>query len=355
MKYNININQKAIVDLGLDLDVIDATILDWMKDFALSNKILKIHHEGETYFFFAYEKILKDLPIINIKKDTIYRRIKKMAEQNIIIPHPNNQELNKPFYKFSELFNSLNFDIGFKSEPSDYNPKKVGIESEPSEIFPYPYGFKSEPPTDLNPNDYNINNNIYYNYNNNTCPNFFEKIFFEIWNEFSGKKKSAEIDFKFFLEKVQNKNIDFENLKNLAKEPTNIFFQTFIKNQLSKISKKVAPKKVLIEPPTWEDFWQYQSEYIRNKFNSDPAEYYISSESKYLSWIDNDWRDGHGNQIKDWKSKARNIVPFLKKITPNGNEQKFAGRQSADTAFSNFNALQSSSERFRNKMLGKSD
>jgi len=40
--------------------------------------------------------------------------------------------------------------------------------------------------------------------------------------------------------------------------------------------------------------------------------YEFSLKSKYESWVDNKWKDGNGNKIKNWKSKIKNTIPFLK-------------------------------------------
>ena len=37
-----------------------------------------------------------------------------------------------------------------------------------------------------------------------------------------------------------------------------------------------------------------------------------SIELKYESWKENGWKDGNDKPIKNWKSKALNIIPFLK-------------------------------------------
>jgi hypothetical protein len=36
-------------------------------------------------------------------------------------------------------------------------------------------------------------------------------------------------------------------------------------------------------------------------------------ELKYKSWVQNDWKDGNNKPIKNWKSKALNIIPYLPK------------------------------------------
>lgn len=45
-------------------------------------------------------------------------------------------------------------------------------------------------------------------------------------------------------------------------------------------------------------------------------------ELKYKSWIENGWKDGNGKPIKNWKSKALNIIPYLQKKLQNGNNEQ---------------------------------
>ena len=143
MKFNININQLEIVKNNYEIDVIDACILDFCLDFSHSNKISTVSDKGIIYYWFDYKNIAEQMPILNLKKDSIYRRMKKMSEIGFLLPHPNNQELGRPYYAITQKLLSLRF----SAPPTDENPN--------------PYGSQSAPPTDENPNDYNIINNSY--------------------------------------------------------------------------------------------------------------------------------------------------------------------------------------------------
>ena len=150
MKYTITINQKVIVESGLDIDLQDAAILDWMMQFSHSPKINKLFVENRMYYFFSYDKIISDLPILKLKKDTVYRRIKNMSDLGLLVASPDNQSMQRPYYAFTGLLLSLFI--------SDENKISIHNKSKPTETNPYPYGNKSVPPTDENPNYYNINN-----------------------------------------------------------------------------------------------------------------------------------------------------------------------------------------------------
>lgn len=40
--------------------------------------------------------------------------------------------------------------------------------------------------------------------------------------------------------------------------------------------------------------------------------YRFSLVSKYEAWVENGWKDGNNTKIKNWKSKIKNTIPFLK-------------------------------------------
>lgn len=67
--------------------------------------------------------------------------------------------------------------------------------------------------------------------------------------------------------------------------------------------------------PTLEEFMTYcKEELTKNGF--DFSTYKFSLESKYLSWSENEWKDGFNKKIKSWKAKIRNVLPHLKPIQP---------------------------------------
>ena len=145
MKFNININQSEIIRKGYKIDVLDACILDFCLDFSHSERITKLTDKGTVYYWFDYKNISEQMPILNLKKDSIYRRMKNLSEIGFLRPHPNNQELGRPYYALTGQI----LELRFKSDTTDENPN--------------PYGLKSEPPTDENPNNNNINNNTIKN------------------------------------------------------------------------------------------------------------------------------------------------------------------------------------------------
>lgn len=155
------------------------------------------------------------------------------------------------------------------------------------------------------------------------------------------KKSSLSLEGDFEVEEIENYEL-FQD----ENENENEVEILDLKNQKTK-RKKVAPKKEK-EIPTWEEFWEYQSNYMEEKLGLESANYKISSESKYQTWLDNEWRDGYDNPIRDWKSKARNIVPHLKEIKPNASNIPIAGRQTAETLAANLQGWKPIIGRFGN-------
>jgi hypothetical protein len=49
--------------------------------------------------------------------------------------------------------------------------------------------------------------------------------------------------------------------------------------------------------------------------------YLFSVNAKYEQWVSNAWKDGNGNEIKNWKSKLKNTLPHLKPMYQNNLQQ----------------------------------
>jgi len=157
MKYNIRINQYAIINNGFDLDLIDAAILDFFESFVHTGKMATLYHNNKSYYWFDYKKIIEEMPMLGIKsKDGVYRRIKSMCEQELLEAHPSNKELNKPFYTFGRKFHLLAFST---AKPTDGKPTHRALKSEPMDENRPTTGSNADGPTDENSDNYSIIDN----------------------------------------------------------------------------------------------------------------------------------------------------------------------------------------------------
>lgn len=57
------------------------------------------------------------------------------------------------------------------------------------------------------------------------------------------------------------------------------------------------------------------SEFLTYAIEKEPLINQVDLKLKYESWIVNEWRDGNGNKISNWKSKLLNTLPYIKKNT----------------------------------------
>lgn len=137
----------------------------------------------------------------------------------------------------------------------------------------------------------------------------FDKV---LWNE------NKIIWCQDFIDSIQdayikrnNKCITYEGLLLLLislgiRKPSKLPSKDTDKPQSKVEYSKVNKSKVNIIPP-YIDFLLYAKEKKPN-VNTDKLEL------KYLSWVENDWKDGNDNKITNWKTKLLNTLPFIDEV-----------------------------------------
>ncbi len=88
-------------------------------------------------------------------------------------------------------------------------------------------------------------------------------------------------------------------------------------NQRATTNKNDKKEKKEIYIPEFSEFLTYAIE-------KEPLINQVDLKLKYESWVVNEWRDGNGNKISNWKSKLLNTLPYIKKVT-NGSTQIWEG------------------------------
>lgn len=74
--------QKGACELGLSMG--DLAILRWFTDFKNSGKMITKTLKGDKYYWVSYEAITDEFPILNVKKDAIYRRLRRLCDAEIL-------------------------------------------------------------------------------------------------------------------------------------------------------------------------------------------------------------------------------------------------------------------------------
>lgn len=143
MQYSITVNQKAIIDAGIEIDFAGAAIIDYMIKIAATGELHTIKVGRKIYYWFAYDKILKDLPLLGISKSGLYKRIKQMQDEGLIEPHPENRRLAKSYFHLTKRANLTQFSPQKPTEKSKEVAKKP---TEKSHKVNKTYGKKSVAP-----------------------------------------------------------------------------------------------------------------------------------------------------------------------------------------------------------------
>ena len=130
--------------------------------------------------------------------------------------------------------------------------------------------------------------------------------------------KSLSVAFGNPIERVKDKEQDKDNYK--VKE--DIKGKEVKEENQSKdfgVIELKQPKQVSI--PSMEEFLDFCKEHMTES-GLNFLEYEYPLKSKFDSWRENGWKDGHNKPIKNWKSKIKNVIPFLKPIPQKHSQTK---------------------------------
>lgn len=109
IKRNININQQAVVEAGLDLDIIDLAILDYIQFFANSPSCTKFHTPEGDYMWVSHQSIIDNMPLLKIKsKQGIINRVDKLVAAKVLRKHPKCDIYGKTLYSFDSNYDFIN-------------------------------------------------------------------------------------------------------------------------------------------------------------------------------------------------------------------------------------------------------
>ncbi len=108
MRAYININQKAFSELAIlkstKIDLIDATIFEYIVKFAVSNKANKQLIDNKLFTWCSYQKIIDDNPLLNINsKKAIELRLIKLIDLGLFEKFTDKKEGNKTYFNVTDL------------------------------------------------------------------------------------------------------------------------------------------------------------------------------------------------------------------------------------------------------------
>lgn len=118
MKYTINgFSQAKLIEYGLDEK--DSLLLRYLVDFKGSGKMRSRIVGQEEFYWLSYKGVIEEYPILNLKEDSVYRRLKKLCDKRILKSITIREGGTYSFYNTGENYLSLISD----SNPSDLNKK----------------------------------------------------------------------------------------------------------------------------------------------------------------------------------------------------------------------------------------
>lgn len=174
--------EKSGKETILKLDVSDLTILRWLVDFSHTGKMETVSIEGNLYYWVSYNKVIEDLPLLNIGKDMLYRRLKKMVELEILTYY--SKSGGQAYFGFGKNYEHM--------LSSEYSRKSEGSENIPSvsENNPSSVGKNSEAPSENIPTNNILNNKSLNKSLNNKKESKKENSFDEIINDYTNDEKT---------------------------------------------------------------------------------------------------------------------------------------------------------------------
>lgn len=122
----------------LDINHVDLVILRWFTDFVNTGRMISKVENGVRYYWVDYSKFIEDYDILNIKKDAVYRRFRKMCEKDILKRMTVKHRGTYSYFAFSKNYDLLvNYKVNYKVNyaSSQENHEKY---EEPINYIDYP-------------------------------------------------------------------------------------------------------------------------------------------------------------------------------------------------------------------------
>jgi len=99
-KFINNLYQEVCTYLKLNLQ--ETTIIEYLMDFMESGYMSTKYIDDEKYYWISYDKLLEDLPILNIGKRMLAKKLARLEQKNVLKIIVLNG--NKTYVRFNPLF-----------------------------------------------------------------------------------------------------------------------------------------------------------------------------------------------------------------------------------------------------------
>jgi hypothetical protein len=285
MLYNIHINQLAFSQFE-KLDYRHAILFDALhKIFTTFTKIEKL----DDWYWLSYTIIQDQLPLFQIGKDQLRNLLKDLAEYQLIDINPNNQVLNKTYFKLG-----VNAELIFK----------------PMEKIPDTYGKNSTPPMEKIPD-------------NNKQDNNSQK---EIKNKKNFNAENYVLSLDLDLD-LKNLLVDWLEIRKVKKTATtqkaiDLALKFLNKHDLS-TQKQIVEKSIL---SGWVGLFE-----LPEPFNNKPQPKESPIEREYSKKLEETYRNDRGEELASDRIERENreYQEKLKAMAPEEREKHLKEKQDA--------------------------
>lgn len=268
MKYTIVINQKAVIDAELNLDIIDLAIFDFIRDFYNKPKVVRMNSGGKSYVMLTHKLIINALPILGITtRQGIYNRLQKLVSADLLEPFEGNgRTVFTSYFCFGANYSRMFFDEEGVNENSNVSMKLYTGVNETLQG--------------------GVNETLHYNSNNNIILNNLKA---------SAKAKNK----KNATARTQKKDVDF-SIKSQNTQPP------------KKMQSVAAP---FFSAPTKEEIVKYFTDSGASKtsgerfFNQFDAVNWTSKGEKIIKWqsLADTWVQNEPNMKRATSSNTKNL------------------------------------------------
>ena len=105
LQFKKIVSDKSGKEKEIKVDCTDLLILRWFVDFY--PKMMKVEIDGSQYAWVEYQKILQDLPLLDIKKQALFDRFQKMCEFEILTHRTIKAGGSFSYYGFGNMYSAL--------------------------------------------------------------------------------------------------------------------------------------------------------------------------------------------------------------------------------------------------------
>ena len=270
MKYTIlGFNQEKALELGFDVD--DLLIIRWFVDFYSSSKMIKMNVGDKTYAWVNYSRVIEDIPVLNMKKDTLSRRMKKICETGIMEHETLKQDGTFSLYKLTDKYDQListdkkTEGTDKKTEGTDKKTEGTDKKTEGTEKIPEGYGKNSRPGTEKNPeqNINLLNNNSIKDINTYSTK---EELLHPKNKDVEKNNKKESVN-SVIAEYTENKDLQdalhgFVEMRNKARKPLTARAMKLSLNKLNELALDDVTKIAIVNQSivhSWLTFYKLQN------------------------------------------------------------------------------------------------